>query len=97
MAPSPPSLEALILAMKGAADARDFTEAARLRDLISLLRAGGENADGDIDPAGLERQQPGAMGLGTSQQRMRPPPGWVPPPKPDLMTTIKGRGRKVER
>jgi hypothetical protein len=31
------------------------------------------------------------MGLGTSQQRMTPPPGWVKPKKPDPMT--KGRKR----
>jgi hypothetical protein len=27
------------------------------------------------------------MGLGTSRQRPVPPPGWKPPPKPDLMTS----------
>lgn len=96
MSPQPTRLEFLNQAMKDAAEAMDFVEAARLRDLISLLRAGGENANGDIDPVGLERQQPGAMGLGTSQQRMRPPPGWVRPSKPDLMTMGKSRRRKFE-
>jgi len=60
---------------------------AELRDRISLLRAGGE----DADPAGLTRQQPGAMGLGTSRQQVEPPAGWVKPKKPDPMT--KGRKR----
>ncbi|MCY7397351.1 MAG: excinuclease ABC subunit B, partial [Sphingomonas bacterium] len=44
------------------------------------------------DTDGLIRQQPGAMGLGTSQQRITPPPGWPPPPKPDPMT--RGRSRR---
>jgi hypothetical protein len=85
-------LEALRLAMEEAATAMNFDEAARLRDMISLLRAGGAQAEADIDPQGLERQQPGAMGLGTNQQRVSPPPGWIRPTKPDPMT--KGRGRK---
>ena len=81
------SIEALRLEMEAAAAARDFETAGRLRDRISLLRGGGE----DGDPAGLERQRPGAMGLGTSQSRVVPPEGWVKPVKPDPMT--KGRGR----
>ncbi|RYG86191.1 MAG: excinuclease ABC subunit B, partial [Alphaproteobacteria bacterium] len=44
------------------------------------------------DTSGLVRQQPGAMGIGTSRQRPVPPPGWKPPPKPDLKTS--GRRRK---
>jgi hypothetical protein len=43
--------------------------------------------------AGLKRQQPGAMGLGTSQQKVTPPAGWKPPPKPDPMTKGRPRGR----
>lgn len=40
----------------------------------------------------LRRQEPGRMGLGTSEQEVRPPEGWKPPPKPDLMTSnVKGR------
>lgn len=81
------SVEALRLEMEAAAAALDFETAGRLRDRISLLRNGGE----DVDPAGLERQRPGAMGLGTSQSRVVPPEGWVKPVKPDPMT--KGRGR----
>jgi hypothetical protein len=81
------SIEALRLEMEAAAAALDFETAGRLRDRISLLRSGGA----DVDPSGLERQRPGAMGLGTSQSRVVPPEGWVKPAKPDPMT--RGRGR----
>jgi len=87
------TLEQLRLDMEAAAQALDFDRAARLRDQISILR--GRSADGDagpVDAAGLVRQQPGKMGLGTSQQRYPRPAGWTPPAKPDPMTT--GRGRK---
>ena len=80
-------IETLRRQMEAAAAAMDFETASKLRDQISVLRGGGEVAD----MAGLTRQQPGAMGLGTSQQRMTPPPGWVKPKKPDPMT--KGRKR----
>jgi hypothetical protein len=86
-------LEDLQAQMEAAAAALDFEEARRLRDRISLLRGGADAHDAaEADTAGLVRQQPGAMGLGSSQQRMTPPKGWTPPPKPDLMT--KGRSRK---
>jgi hypothetical protein len=87
------TIEELRLRMEAAAAAMDFEEASRLRDRISLLRAAepGAEAEVEIDPRGLDRQQPGRMGLGTSQQRMTPPPGWKPPKKPDPMT--KGRSR----
>ena len=78
--------------MEAAAAAMDFEEASRLRDRISLLRGAEPDAEAEIDTSGLERQQPGRMGLGTSQQRMTPPPGWKPPKKPDPMT--KGRSRR---
>ena len=79
--------------MAAAAAALDFEEARRLRDLIALVR-GGASIDeaAAADTAGLTRQQPGAMGLGTSQQKVSPPPGWKPPLKPDPMT--KGRSRR---
>lgn len=82
------------LRMEAAAAAMDYEEARRLRDLLNLIR-GGASADAvsDIDTAGLDRQQPGRMGLGTSQQRMTPPPGWTPPVKPDPMTSGRGRRR----
>ena len=75
--------------MDEAAAALDFETASRLRDRISILRGGGE---ADADTAGLTRQQPGKMGIGTSQQRMTPPEGWVKPQKPDPMT--RGRSRR---
>jgi hypothetical protein len=88
------TIEELRLRMEAAAAAMDFEEASRLRDRISLLRGAGEAvADGEIDTAGLDRQQPGRMGLGTSQQRMTPPPGWKPPRKPDPMTRGRSRPR----
>lgn len=79
--------------MEAAAAALDFEEARRLRDRIGLIRGGASTADADAaDTEGLQRQTPGAMGLGTSQQRVTPPPGWTPPPRPDLMT--RGRSRR---
>ena len=88
-------IEELRLRMEEAAAAMDFEEAGKLRDQISLLRGqSGEPAAEEIDPTGLERQQPGRMGLGTSQQRMTPPPDWKPPRKPDPMTRGRSRGRR---
>lgn len=79
--------------MDGAAAALDFEEARRLRDRIALIRGGASGtAAVAADTHGLQRQKPGAMGLGTSQQRVTPPPGWTPPPKPDPMT--RGRNRR---
>lgn len=75
-------------AMEAAAAREDFAEAARLRDRISLLRGGADATD--IDTTGLDRQEAGRMGLGSSRQKVSPPPGWMPPKKPDPMT----RGRR---
>jgi hypothetical protein len=86
-------LRQLEIRMAEAAAALDYEEARRLRDLIALVR-GGASLDeaAAADTAGLKRQQPGAMGLGTSQQKVSPPAGWTPPPKPDPMT--RGRSRR---
>ncbi|MBB3692072.1 UvrB/UvrC motif-containing protein [Sphingomonas sp. BK580] len=82
-------------AMEAAAAALDFEEARRLRDRITLLRGGASAEDAAAaDLSGLERQRPGAMGLGTSQQRVTPPPGWTPPPRPDPMTRGRGTRRR---
>jgi hypothetical protein len=79
--------------MEAAAAALEFEEARRLRDRIALIRGGASaSAAAEADTDGLVRQQPGAMGLGTSQQRVTLPPGWTPPPKPDPMT--RGRSRR---
>jgi len=87
------TIEALQRKMEAAALALDFEEAKRLRDRINLMRGGATADEAEAaDVAGLLRQQPGAMGLGTSQARVARPPGWRPPTKPDPMT--KGRGRR---
>jgi hypothetical protein len=79
--------------MDAAASALDYEEARRLRDRINLIRGGTDaTAAAQADTSGLVRQQPGAMGLGTSRQRPVTQQGWKPPPKPDLMT--RGRKRK---
>ena len=73
--------------MRAASEAFDFELAARLRDELTALL----DADAARDAGELYRQQPGGMGLGTSQQRMVPPEGWVRPKKPDPMTRRRGR------
>ena len=85
-------IEDLHRRMEAAAAALDFETARSLRDQISLLTGAGNDAVA-TDTAGLTRQQPGAMGLGTSQQRLTPPPGWIAPKKPDPMTRNRGRKR----
>ena len=87
-------IEDLRLRMEAAAAALDFEEARRLRDQLSLARGGAGPDDVNVDTAGLVRQQPGRMGLGTSQQRMTPPEGWQKPAKPDLMTRGHSRSKK---
>ena len=78
-------------AMDAAAAALDFETARRLRDELSLLRGGAAPSDAAAaETAGLVRQQPGAMGLGSSRARPARPPGWTPPRKPDPMTAGRG-------
>jgi hypothetical protein len=80
--------------MEEAAEAMDFEEAKRLRDRIALIRGGASRDEAEsADTSGLTRQQPGRMGLGTSQQRVKPPEGWAPPRKPDPMTSRRSRRR----
>jgi len=89
------TIDTLRQKMEAAAEALDFEEARRLRDQIALIRGGATPADAEAaDLSGLPRQRPGAMGLGTSQQRVDPPAGWKPPPKPDPMTRGRGTGRR---
>lgn len=81
--------------MEAAAAAMDFEEAGRLRDRINLIRGGATSTEAaEADTGGIGRQQPGAMGLGSSRQRVVPPPGWTPPPKPDLKTTGHSRRKR---
>ena len=90
------TIESLHQRMERAALALDFAEAKRCRDRIALLRGGATPDEAEqADFEGIKRQEPGAMGLGTSQQRMTPPPGWKRPPKPDPMTSGRSsRGRR---
>ena len=94
--PMTETIETLQQKMEAAARALDFEEARRCRDRISLMRGGATAAEAEqADQAGLVRQRPGTMGLGTSQQRVAPPPGWRPPAKPDPMTSHRTRrGRR---
>ena len=87
-------LEKLRLRMEAAAEAMDFEAAARLRDQISVLRGRDDDDATEIDTSGLERHKPGAMGLGSSAQAVEPPPGWVPPKRPDPMTTNRSKPRR---
>ncbi len=70
---------ALVQLLADAVLAEDFEMAARLRDRIAAF--------GPKTPTKLRRQELGKMGLGTSDQKFKPPPGWKPPKRPDLMTT----------
>jgi hypothetical protein len=89
------TIQALRERMEAAAEALDFEEAKRLRDRISLMRGGATPEEAErADVAGLMRQRPGAMGLGTSQQQVAPPAGWTPPRKPDPMTRGRGSRRR---
>jgi hypothetical protein len=89
------ALEDLERRMAAASAALNFEEARRLRDVIALVRSGATLADAEAaGGTGLTRQRPGAMGLGTSQQKTEPPPGWKQPPPPDLMTTGRSRRKR---
>ncbi|MDB5676264.1 MAG: excinuclease subunit [Sphingomonas bacterium] len=91
-------MTALTREMEDAAASLDYERARVLRDRLNLLRGGAAIAEANsADTAGLTRQQPGSMGLGTSQQRLTPPKGWRQPPKPDPMTRGKGRRRTGKR
>lgn len=92
------TVESLRQRMERAALALDFEEAKHCRDQIAMMRGGATQKEAQhADFAGLERQEPGAMGLGTSLQRLTPPVGWKRPAKPDPMTTGRsstGRRRR---
>lgn len=63
--------------MAAAVAAEDFETATALRDAIARLRSGESN---------LREQQPGRMGLGTSQEDYVRDPGRRLPKKPDPLT-----------
>lgn len=87
------TIEILQQQMDDAVAALDFETAGRCRDMINAMRGGATAAEAEAaNFAGLTRQAPGAMGLGTSQQKLTPPAGWRAPPKPDPMTA--GRSRR---
>lgn len=89
------TIETLQRKMDEAARALDFEAAQRYRAQICLMRGGATSVEAEAaDLAGLVRQQPGAMGLGTSQQQVTPPPNWKPPRKPDPMTSGRGSRRR---
>jgi len=50
------------------------------------------NDEEATDFAGLSRQEPGKMGIGSQVPRRSPPAGWTPPKKPDPMTAGHKRG-----
>ena len=84
--------------MEAAAEAGEFEEAARLRDQLSLLRGQpNPTMPEELDTSRLQRQVPGKMGLGTSEQAVVPPPGWSPPKKPDPMTSGKRTAKRRRR
>ncbi len=87
MSDEPSGIAGLRRERQAAIEAMDFEAAAHLRDRISLL-VGNPEADvaADIDTSRLKRQEPGKMGIGTSEQVFKPPPGWRPPKRPDPMT-----------
>lgn len=76
--------------MDAAAAALDFEEAGRLRDLIALARQTGADP-ATLDAAGLKRQQPGAMGIGSEKPVPVRPDDWIKPKKPDPMTRNRSR------
>lgn len=89
------TIQALTEQMEAAASALDYETAGRLRDRINLMRGGASAAEAAAaDVSGLSRQRPGAMGLGTSQQRVEPPADWTPPPRPDLLTRNRSTRRR---
>ena len=78
------NLSALNQALADAVLAEDYEIAATLRDRIAALEPQDTK---DMSPSKLRRQEPGKMGLGTSDQKFKPPPGWKPPKRPDMMTS----------
>lgn len=99
---APGQLSDLEIAMAEAVAAQNYEEAARLRNAIQVARQAGlaaakqgfeaEADDARADFAGLSRQEPGKMGIGSQVPKRAPPAGWTPPKKPDPMTAGHKRG-----
>ncbi len=86
-------LTRLVAEMAAAAQAQDFERAAALRNEIAVRRQAAGAGTDEADFAGLKRQQPGAMGIGSERPKRDAPEGWKPPKKPDPMTTGRSRRR----
>lgn len=80
--------------MEEAVASQDFETAGKLRDQIEGVMRGNLVRGVEEAPKAsyFQRQVPGKMGLGTDQQVYAPPPGWVPPKKPDPMTAGHSKG-----
>ena len=87
--------------MAQAVASEDFETASALRDQIDQIRRDQrimEQPGADAPQASyLRRPEPGKMGLGTDQPRHVPSRGWVPPAKPDPMTTGHSKGGRRSR
>ncbi|RAK67431.1 UvrB/UvrC motif-containing protein [Phenylobacterium kunshanense] len=82
-------IEDLERRMAEAAEAGDFETAALLRDAIARIRSG---------ESGLREQQPGRMGLGSSQERyVGADRKKALPKKPDPMTSSHKPGGRRSR
>lgn len=69
-----------------ALEAGDTDRAEALAQRLEALQSG--------ETSYLRPQRPGAMGLGTSDEVPRRPPGWTPPKKPNPMTAGASRRRR---
>lgn len=82
--------------MAQAVASEDFETAAALRDQIDQIRRDSRVMEqpgaGAPQASYLKRQEPGKMGLGTNQSSYKPPKDWVPPQKPDPMTSGHSKG-----
>ena len=87
-------LDDLKVQMEEAVASQDFETAGKLRDQIESVHRGNLVRGVEEPPQAsyFQRQVPGKMGLGTDQQVYAPPPGWVPPKKPDPMTAGHSKG-----
>ena len=88
------TIEQIEREMLDAAARDDFETAAALRNQLLVLRQADGEESGGGDYAGLKRQQPGAMGIGTQHPKVTRPAGWKAPKKPSPMTSNTGRSKR---